>query len=88
MIASRDHARLGDRTERGDSPPPFTATLLGSIITAAGHHMLASSSPLPDGWVVRDIEVGFVEFGKPTSEAGAYLTQLHAQTAAYGRLPW
>src|SRR5207302_6942009 len=87
----RDHAAVGDRDERADRLPPHSRRSLGSIITAGRpSHARGFLSPSRDGWVVRDIEVGFVSFGKPGLRKPGALPSLHVMpiNAAYGRLPW
>src|SRR5258707_11712310 len=90
MIESVIMPRLGTGTNGGTASP--------SQPTLPGQHnhgrqaITCSRLPLPSrgGWVVRDIEVGFVSFGKPGLRKPGALPSLHVMPikAAYGRLPW
>src|SRR5262249_30103858 len=85
MIESVIMPRLGTGANGGGPPPPSQPTLPGQH-----HHgrpaITCSRLTLPsrDGWVVRDIEVEFVSFGKPSR--GPTLTSRDLVASALSRI--
>ena len=62
---------------RGEAVPPFVPVPNRGMITLS----------IMDGWVVRDIEVGFVSFGKPGLRKPGALPSLHVMPMAMSSLP-